>query len=50
MPEEQIGFKKVTSCTEAILTLSEIVEERRKHNLESHLAFTDVGNNRNYIK
>lgn len=40
--EEQMGFRKGRSTTDAIFTLKRIIEERREFNCETHLAFIDL--------
>ncbi len=42
LSEEQTGFRKGRSCTDAIFILKRLIEERREHNKETHLAFIDL--------
>jgi sorting nexin-29 len=39
--EEQKGFRKGRSCTDDIFTIRQIIETRRKFNVETHIAFID---------
>lgn len=39
--EEQNGFRKGRSCTDAVFTLKLMIEKRRENNLETHLLFID---------
>ena len=39
--EEQCGFRKGRSCTDAIFTVQQIVEKRKEHNLPLFLLFID---------
>ena len=41
MVEEECGFRKGRSCTDAIFTVQQIMEKRIKHNLPLLLLFTD---------
>ena len=41
MVEEQCGFRKGRSCTDAIFTVQEIMEKRKEHNLLLFLLFID---------
>jgi len=41
MVEEQCGFRKVRSCTDAIFTVQQIMEKRKEHNLPLFLLFID---------
>ena len=41
MVEEQCGFRKGRSCTDAIFTVKQITEERKEHNLPLFLLFID---------
>jgi hypothetical protein len=40
MVEEQRGFRKGHSCTDAIFTVQQIIEIRKEHNLPLFLLFT----------
>ena len=39
MVEEQCGFREGLSCTDAIITVQQIIEERKEHNLPLFLLF-----------
>ena len=39
--EEQCGFIKGRSCTDAIFTVQQIIEKRKEHNLPLFLLFID---------
>ena len=39
MVEEQCGFRKRRSCTDAIFTVQQIMEKREEHNLQLFLLF-----------
>jgi len=39
MVEEQCGFRKGRSCTDAIFTVQQIIEKRKEHNLQLFLLF-----------
>src|SRR5215469_603549 len=39
--EEQRGFRKGRSCTDAILTVQQIIEKRKEHNLQLFVLFID---------
>ena len=39
--EEQCGFRKGRSCTDAIFTVQQIIEKRKEHNLQLFLLFID---------
>ena len=41
MVQEQCGFRKRLSCTDAIFTVQQITEKRKEHNLPLFLLFTD---------
>src|SRR5215469_2214236 len=41
MAEEQCGFRKGRSCTDAIFTVQQIIEKRKEHNLPLFLLFID---------
>jgi len=41
MVEEQSGFRKVRSCTDAIFMAQQIMEKRKEHNLPLFLLFID---------
>jgi len=41
MVEEQCGFRKGRSCTDAIFTVKQIMEKRKEHNLPLFLLFID---------
>jgi len=41
MVEEQCGFRKGRSCTDAIFTVQQIMEKRKEHNLPPFLLFID---------
>ena len=41
MVEEQCGFRKVRSCTDAIFTVQQIMEKRKENNLPLFLLFID---------
>jgi hypothetical protein len=41
MVEEQCGFRKGRSCTDAIFTVQQIIEKRKEHNLPLVLLFID---------
>ena len=41
MVEEQCGFRKGRSCTEAIFMVQQIIEKRKEHNLLLFLLFID---------
>ena len=41
MVEEQCGFRKGRSCTDAIFTVQQIMEKRKEHNLPLFLLFID---------
>jgi hypothetical protein len=41
MVEEQCGFGKGRSCTDAIFTVQQIIEKRKEHNLPLFLLFID---------
>ena len=41
MVEEQCGFRKGRSCTDAIFTVQQIIEKRKEHNLLLFLLFID---------
>ena len=41
MVEEQCGFRKGRSCTDAIFTAQQIIEKRKEHNLPLFLLFID---------
>ena len=41
MIEEQCGFKKGRSCTDAIFTVQQIMEKRKEHNLPLFILFVD---------
>ena len=41
MVEEQCGFRKGCSCTDAIFTVQQIMEKRKEHNLPLFLLFVD---------
>ena len=41
MVEEQRGFRKGRSCTDAIFTVQQIIEKRKGHNLPLFLLFID---------
>ena len=41
MAEEQRGFRKGRSCTDAIFTVQHIIEKRKEHNLPLFLLFID---------
>ena len=41
MVEEQCGFRKERSCTDAIFTVQQIIEKRKEHNLPLFLLFID---------
>jgi len=41
MVEEQCGFRKGRSCTDAIFTVQQIIEKRKEHNLPLFLLFID---------
>jgi sorting nexin-29 len=41
MEEEQCGFRKGRSCTDAIFTVQQIIEKRKEHNLPLFLLFID---------
>jgi hypothetical protein len=41
MVQEQCGFRKGRSCTDAIFTVQQIIEKRKEHNLPLFLLFTD---------
>jgi len=41
MVEEQCGFRKGHSCTDAIFTVQQIIEKRKEHNLPLFLLFID---------
>ena len=41
MVKEQCGFRKGCSCTDAIFTVQQIMEKRKKHNLLLFLLFID---------
>jgi len=41
MVEEQRGFRKGRSCTDAIFTVQQIIEKRKEHNLPLFLLFID---------
>ena len=41
MEEEQCGFRKGRSCTDAIFTAQQITEKRKEHNLPLFLLFID---------
>jgi len=40
MVEEQRGFRKGHSCTDAIFTVQQIIEIKKEHNLPLFLLFT----------
>ena len=39
--EEQCGFRKGRSCTDAIFVMQQIIEKRKEHNLPLFLLFID---------
>ena len=39
MVEEQCGFRKGRSCTDAIFTVQHLIEKRKEHNLPPFLLF-----------
>ena len=39
MIEEECGFRKGRSCTDAIFTVQQIIEERKEHNLPLFILF-----------
>ena len=39
MVEEQCGFRKGRSCTDAIFTVQQIMEKRKEHNLSLFILF-----------
>ena len=41
MVEEQCGFRKGRSCTDAIFTVQQIMEKRKEHNLPLFFLFID---------
>ena len=41
MVEEQCGFRKGRSCTDAIFTVQQTMEKRKEHNLPLSLLFID---------
>ena len=41
MVEEQCGFRKGRSCTDAIFTVQQIIDKRKEHNLPLFLLFVD---------
>ena len=41
MVEEQCGFRKGRSCTDAIFTVQQLMEKRKEHNLQIFLLFID---------
>ena len=41
MVEEQCGFRKGSSCTNAIFMVQQIIEKRKEHNLPLFLLFID---------
>ena len=41
MEEEQCGFSKGRSCTDAIFTVQQIIEKRKEYNLPLFLIFID---------
>jgi sorting nexin-29 len=41
--EEQSGFRRGRSCIDNVFTLKQTVEKRREFNLETHIAFLDLG-------
>jgi len=41
MEDEQCGFRKRRSCTDAILTVQQIIEKRKEHNLPLFILFID---------
>jgi retron-type reverse transcriptase len=41
MIEEQWGFRKGRSCTDAIFTVQQIIEKRKEHNLPLYILFVD---------
>ena len=41
MEEEQCGFRKGRSCTDAIFTVQQMIEKRKEHNLPLFLLFID---------
>jgi len=41
MVEEQCGFRKGRSCTDAIFTVQQIIEKRKEHNLPLFILFID---------
>jgi len=41
MVEEQCGFRKGRSCTDAIFTVQQMIEERKEHNLPQFILFID---------
>jgi len=41
MVEEQRGFRKGRSCTDATFTVQQIIEKRKEHNLQLFLLFID---------
>jgi retron-type reverse transcriptase len=41
MVEEQCGFRKGRSCTDAIFTMQQLMEKRKEHNLPLFLLFID---------
>jgi hypothetical protein len=42
LSEEQMGFRKGRSCTDAIFTLKQVIEKRIEHNCETHIVFVDL--------
>jgi hypothetical protein len=47
MEEEQCGFRKGRSCTDAIFTVQQIIGKRKEHNLPLFLLFIDYEKNVN---
>jgi hypothetical protein len=41
MIEEQCGFRKGRSFTDAIFTVQQIIEKRKEHNLPLYILFVD---------
>jgi len=41
MVEEQCGFRKGLSCTDAVFTVQQIIEKRKEHKLPLFLLFID---------
>ena len=39
--EEQMGFRKGRSCSDAVFAINQIIAKRREYNLETHMAFID---------